>query len=476
MSDVITLANEIAKYKEQIRKAIEAHGIVCDETTPLSQYSVKIGEIRNNAEGGLVFYGLETDPTLSQDTTEYTMPSVNYTTIHDSAFSSFRNIQTINLTNVRYLADSNFYKNLKIENISAPHLEYVGSNNFYGCTNIKHVELPAVKIIGSYAFCNCTYLTNIDLPEVKILENYALNNVGNSKVTEIIDTIVTINIPKVEKIYPRALYNIEGLEVLNIPNCTEIMDYGVASSNKLHTIIAPKIKNLSRYAVSNNKNLTELSIPECTYIGEHAIANTGIVNLDVGPKCYFAKWATQNTEATTTSVGESTALVSLQKVTGTPSYICEYAFTHCKNLKQIDLSQCSHIYDYAFKNTLALSQVDLSKCVHIGHSAFENSGISSAFCDECLTIGDSAFSSSSLYEASFSKCTSIGSSCFSYCSNLRKVWISKNCTSIGSSAFQNIQSKCHLYTDAESKLSGWQQIPNSGYVHYNSTYEDFLNA
>lgn len=37
-NDIISIANEIATQKENIRKAIVAQGVTCPESTPLNQY------------------------------------------------------------------------------------------------------------------------------------------------------------------------------------------------------------------------------------------------------------------------------------------------------------------------------------------------------------------------------------------------------------------------------------------------------
>jgi hypothetical protein len=422
MSDVITLANKIAKYKEDIRKAIEARGVECDETTPLSQYAPKIGQIEAASEGGKIFYGKETDDTITSDMTSYTIPDVNYTVIDKGALSNYKNLETVSLTNAKYIDSSALAGNTALENVSAANAEYIGAGCFANDTSLKEISLPSAKKIKGSAFDSCLYLVSVDLPEVTEIGSRALYHIGNTAYTEAPATEVLINMPKLERAGSEAFYQIAGLQSLKLDSLKDLGSYGLAYNinTNFTSLSLPNVENVGSCAFYASTKLTDIQLPSCKNLGEYACQScSSLKTITIGTDCDILK-------------GSFYQLSSLNEVIGLPSSIGISAFYYCTSLTSIDLSNAVKIDSSAFYYCYSLSSIlDLLSVAYIGPQAF--------------------------YQ----------------CSNLKKVWVPSTCTTIGDSAFYSTGS-CTLYTDAESIPSGWSSVPSN--VVYGATHEDFENA
>lgn len=84
MTDVITLANQIAAEKENIRKAIEKRGVEIPLTTPLTDYAAKIAAIDTQNMATDVYFK---DDAYDSETTSLAIPG-NYGIIANNAFSN----------------------------------------------------------------------------------------------------------------------------------------------------------------------------------------------------------------------------------------------------------------------------------------------------------------------------------------------------------------------------------------------------
>jgi hypothetical protein len=494
MSDVITLANKIAKYKEDIRKAIEARGVECDETTPLSQYAPKIGQIEAASEGGKIFYGKETDDTITSDMTSYTIPDVNYTVIDKGALSNYKNLETVSLTNAKYIDSSALAGNTALENVSAANAEYIGAGCFANDTSLKEISLPSAKKIKGEAFSGCSYLVSVDFPEAVELGANALKDIGDSKVTEVPATTISINMPKLETAGAYSLCGIDGLAELKLDSLKDLGTCGLAYNQNTNftSLSLPNVENVDRQAFYYDNKLTNLELPSCKSLGTNALGYcTSLKTLTVGKDCYIGDYLTTQDIYSTGS-----SATSITKVYGSPSYIGAYAFYNCTNLTSIDCSSATYIGTYAFASS-NLTSIDCSSATYIGNYAFTSSNLTSIDCSSATYIGDRAFygctnltsidcssaknignyalgSCKNLTSIDCSSATYIGIYAFTDCTKLKKVWIPSTCTTIGSTAFNNNPNSCTLYTDATEKPSGWSSVPSN--VVYGATHEDFENA
>ena len=83
MSDVITLANQIAAEKENIRQAIEDRGVSIPASTPLTDYAAKIMSIDTQNVASDVYL---IDENYDSSTTDLLIAG-NYGVIADNAFA-----------------------------------------------------------------------------------------------------------------------------------------------------------------------------------------------------------------------------------------------------------------------------------------------------------------------------------------------------------------------------------------------------
>lgn len=101
--DIITLANEIAQEKENIRQAIEARGVECGSDVPFAQYPGKIAQICESESGNEVFYGDGVDA----DVTTYTIRD-SCSLVADGALSGLANLESCSMSSVSYIGNGAF--------------------------------------------------------------------------------------------------------------------------------------------------------------------------------------------------------------------------------------------------------------------------------------------------------------------------------------------------------------------------------
>ena len=128
-------------------------------------------------------------------------------------------------------------------------------------------------------------------------------------------------------------------------------------------------------------------------------------------------------------------------VSGSASFIAQYAFYQCFSLTAASFPACTHIGASAFQACSSLTAASFPACTHIGASAFQAcSSLTAASFPACTYIGTSAFQDCrSLTAVSFPACTSIGSYVFYNCRSLTAASFPA-CTHIGASAFQDCRS------------------------------------
>ena len=162
--------------------------------------------------------------------------------------------------------------------------------------------------------------------------------------------------------------------------------------------------------------------------------------------------------------------------------ISNYAFSNCTKL--------GATYDIEFPNVTSITEGGLDGCYSLGKNKVSF--------PKLTTVDKYSFRNCySLTSFDFTNFSKIPSDSFVGCAGLKKVWIPSSCTTIEvqrSSGSVSLSSapfcgclNVVIYTNASSKLSGWDSYFNLiGYttvsdityatVNYNSTYEDYLNA
>ncbi len=446
-NDIISLANEIATEKENIRQAINTAGVDCPADTPFKDYAGKISSIQNRIDkvGTDIFYK-DTDPNVTQETTAYTV-APNFAVVGTSGLSGYAALQSITMPNVTAVLDSGFTGCKALTTINAPLCKWYGANALTdtgisgaytndvaqyfgnGCfqnnTNLTSISLTEALYLGSSCFKGCNKVKTINIPKVKHIGARCFydfaNNVYNDSAT--LQTW-ELSAPSVETIGMYTAWYNAALTGINMPKAVNIGEYAFDHCTNLTSFNLPAVKNIDDYAfyLENAKIHTDdLSLPSCENIGVNAFYNRCFPKITLKDGCVLNKYCFYYGGSNNT----------LKQVIGKISYAGEYAFKYNRGLINIDLSACTYVGESAFSNT-SLSIIDLSSCTYVGPSAF--------------------------YDIN----------------SKPKVWLPSTITTINSSAFY---SGMQIYTDvadASSRPSGWSSF--SGTIHYGSTYEDFLNA
>lgn len=451
-NDLISLANEVASEKENIRQAIVTAGVACPEDTPLVQYAGKISQIQNRvtAEGTEIFYK-GTDSALTQESTTYTVPTT-YAAVAPSGLSGYANLQSVTMQNVTSVMDSAFAGNKNLTSITAPLCKYYGANALVdtglsgaytnsvaeyfgaGCfqnnTKITSFDLANAKYIGGSCFEGCNKVTTINIPKAVVLGNRCFVNFANNNY----DGSATLqnwgfSAPLVKNVGCEVAKENKALNSLELPNAETIGQYAFCNCTNINSINLPSVKTVGIYAFAfySNKTCDDVYLPACESLGNYALQNRLFKKLTIKDGCYIGKYAYSNTGSLNRPI---------QQIIGKPSFVGDYAFNQCNSLTDVDLSACTF-------------------------------------------IGTSAFYSTPLHIIDLSSCTQIASDALGYLTyNQAKIWLPSTCTTLGSNAIRININGIKVYTDvadASSRPASWSNVSGVTWI-YGSSHEDFLAA
>lgn len=451
-NDLISLANEIASEKENIRQAIVTAGVACPEDTPLVQYAGKISQIQNRvtAEGTEIFYK-GTDSALTQESTTYTVPTT-YAAVAPSGLSGYANLQAVTMQNVTSVMDSAFAGNKNLTSITAPLCKYYGANALVdtglsgaytnsaaeyfgaGCfqnnTKITSFDLANAKYIGGSCFEGCNKVTTINIPKAVVLGNRCFVNFANNNY----DGSATLqnwglSAPLVKNVGCEVAKENKALNSLELPNAETIGQYAFYDCTNINSINLPSVKTVGIYAFAfySNKTCDDVYLPACESLGNYALQKRFFKKLTVKDGCYFGNYVYSDTGSTVRPI---------RQIIGKPSFVGDYAFNYCTQLTDVDLSACTFIGTCAFSNT-SLHIIDLSSCTQIANNAFDY-----------LQYGQT------------------------------KIWLPSTCVTLGTRAIYGYSTNTKVYTDvvdASSRPASWSKVSNVTWV-YGSSHEDFLAA
>lgn len=482
MSDIITLANQIAIEKEKIRQAIENRGVTLPASAPFSEYAGKIPLIEAQVSDGDYYWkGTPYDDTQ----TNYTIPG-NYDAIDDYAFNGESNLQSVNLNNVRYVGDSAFACCSNLTNFTADNVFKIGDNALFGCTSMTSFSNTSAKIIGDNFLYNCP-LTTLRLGAERVGANI---NPNNSELT-------SINLTGVKKIGSSAFYNCDHLDTIVAPDLEEIGDSAFVNMNNWNysfdqstlSLSFPELKIVGQNAFYGTKGLASISMPKVERIEEGAFnytgSNSGRITDVIAPNCrYIGNDAFHYSYTTGSNITEK-CLNSLTVADGCELYgSCLYyaPYTVIGKIGAIYLNNSSRNMSFDYSN-------------HIFNMDFSEIHTITCDCsnDSQVFFGTTSFGSHGVCfngEIDLKNLVSIRQKSGSYTLNIfyyinynyygvSKVWINKDLVISNPSHTElltNLDSSTHIYTDATAKQSSWTNVGGYGVWHFNCTHEDFENG
>lgn len=357
----------------------------------------------------------------------------------------------------------------------------IGEKAFYG-SKLKKVTLPAsLETIGVQAFGN----SGTGDSWTPYLKTVVFSDSGHSKLSSIGNSafrsapIKSISLPGAAAIDGYAFQNCIDLTSVSLGGATSMGNYAFSGCTALSTAnLGNALTVIGDYAFDGCNVLKSTSIPDTvTSIGQYAFRN-----------CY---------RLAEVNIGDDSQLTT----------IGQYAFYYCYSLYSITIprgvtsisssSYSSYVFNSCYKliEVKNLSNIAIAKNSYVGGGAgyyaeniYGAEGSSNlvktadgfVYYDDGANrylvayVGNETNIELDAVDAENGKpAYSIYKYAFYYQTQLTSVLIPKEITTIGTSAFAQCSNGLVVFTDAESKPSGWSSVPNTviyGYDGMEHTY------
>ena len=306
------------------------------------------------------------------------------TTAADYFMSYSKEIESIELNNVKKI-DSQFLRNnTKLKKISLANCEEIGDYFLEKDIELEEIELPKVKNIGTYFIHDNTKLRRINIPNcIKIGKSFLSKNESieqlNLPNVETIDEYFMVSNEIINKIYlPRcrrighnflAAANITEIElpeveeigngflgwnnkliVLNLPNCAKIGDEFLSLNTTLEEINLPYIADIGKDFLKANNKIKKIDFPICFSIGHHFLENNEVIEeINLPAVAIIDDCVLRN--------AKNLKRIDLPSVFSIGAYFLEFA----ENLEEISIPTCSRIGKNFLKRNKKLTKLELSK-------------------------------------------------------------------------------------------------------------------
>ncbi len=162
-----------------------------------------------------------------------------------------RNLEEIDLTNVKKIGNYFLTFNENLKKINLLNVENIGTYFLYYNKSLSKIDLPKIKILGPYFLAMNTCLKDIYMPNVENIGPYFLPDN---------ESLIKINLPKVKEIQSHFLYHNAILEELNLPLIIKIGSSFLRNNKCLKKIYMPNVIQIGQYFLPENQCLEEVII------------------------------------------------------------------------------------------------------------------------------------------------------------------------------------------------------------------------
>ena len=155
-NDIISIANEIATQKENIRKAIVAQGVTCPESTPLNQYPGKIANINGVTTVPNTIWH---DNNITSATTTYTVPA-GVGIVGGRIFDDNRAVlESVDFNSAIAVTENTCCDCTSLTNVTGINAKYIGENAFHNCYNLTSLESNSLEYVADKFNLSRSYLS-----------------------------------------------------------------------------------------------------------------------------------------------------------------------------------------------------------------------------------------------------------------------------------------------------------------------------
>lgn len=255
--------------------------------------------------------------------------------VSDYAFAYSNNLKNIDFTNVTNIGKYAFYNCNKLEDINfGTKLETIQDGAFSLCSSLHYVNIiNTVTSIGNSAFYNCKELFGLRIADSVV-------DLGKDIIKECESAIVYVNKDAVTSDW-NSYWNSDRNQVY----------YGVTDENvAIIDGICYKLETNGATVIGHSKIVENVIIPNGVIVNNYHFDVIGIA------RCSFQK----------------DAYVKFVAIGNNVTFVREYAFTECKNLSELIISNCPTSLEYdSFSKCKSLKKVTLgNKITAISSGAF----------------------------------------------------------------------------------------------------------
>lgn len=312
------------------------------------------------------------------------------------------------------------------ELINSEYATSIGVEGFASCQSLVTANFANVTFIDTIAFSNDSALVSINIPKVEKIERWAFNSCTSLK---------SMDLPVLTDLGALAFCYCYSMESVSIPQVEEIKEYTFYDCESLTSIVADNATIADTLSFCYCLNLEEINLPALKSLGVEAmgycysLSGVELPLLETADTyafyCCTGLEEISLPELKTLGYGGFAYCTSLETATFPKlESLPKYAFYRCASLETASLGEVELIDSMAFyPGCTGLTTVTAPLVETVNYAAFYGcTSLKEANFPEAETVGRYVFyKCTSLEEAYLPNATELGDFCFANCTSLKKV-------------------------------------------------------